>query len=81
MSYSGFFLRHALGDNPAGPSRGAWSASPDIIPAGTQPIANPAQPVSQAGYNSDEGKPISDGSVNYIYVRGLNASPGAATGG
>jgi hypothetical protein len=77
MSYSGFFLRDALGDTPTSPA-GAWTNSPDIIPAGLQPLADPSEPVSQAGYARDEGQPVRDGSVNYIYVRALNTG-GAAT--
>ena len=79
MSYSGFFLRDALGNGPTSPGGGAWTLSPDIIPAGVQPLADPSVLVTRAGYNSEEGRPLQDGSANFVYVRALNLGSGAAT--
>ena len=52
-NFSGVFLRHALGDTPEHEGGGGFSASPDIIPYGTAPMADTSIPVTQGDYNTD----------------------------
>jgi hypothetical protein len=77
--YSGFFVRDALGDTPNQPGSGPWTASPDIILAGTEP-AQAAQYATPQGYATDYGATAYVNTPNFLYARALNASPGALTG-
>ncbi len=77
--YSGLFIRHQMGDTPSSMGTG-WSASPDIILAGTTPAPNPGAYVTPTGYQTDYGSTVYLDQANFTYVRALNASSGAITG-
>ncbi|WP_296595116.1 C1 family peptidase [Phenylobacterium sp.] len=55
------------------------SASPDIIPYGTTPPADPQAQFGASGWRQDQGKSLIQGVQNSIYVRALNLSAAAQT--
>lgn len=81
--YNDIFMRDFVGDTGQIPSttRLAVSASPDIIPAGTSPMAN-YQTVLVNNFNGPFNyyQNIQQNLYNYIYVRGFNLWAGAETG-
>ena len=78
MTYSGMFLRSYIGQQP-GQNQGGWSASPDIIFAGTTPAADPTVYTSSANYNKDYGSTVYLNQVNYVYIRGFNNTTASET--
>jgi hypothetical protein len=77
--YDGLFLRHFMGDAPgAGGAGQGMSDSPDIILPGDTPV-DPAALVTPLSYGTELGDTllVGPGVVNYVYVRGLNATAGA----
>jgi hypothetical protein len=79
--WSDLLIRKALDDSGKVPYQGGtWTNSPDIIPTGTQVVANPAQAFGASTYNQDLGKPTVQYQPNYFYVRAKNLSSGAQTG-
>ncbi len=77
--YNDLFTRANLSSVGVVPQQGSPSASPDIIPYGTQPVADPQQ-FFTTNYNADPGKNLEGGQYNYIYLRARNLSSSAANG-
>lgn len=69
-TYDGLFLRSTLGSTNTIPKIGAQSHSPDLIPYGTKPAADPATTFSD--YGTDYGKTLEAGVPNYLYMRAKN---------
>lgn len=79
--YSGILLRQNLSDQGIMPRTGGWTASPDIIMAGTQPIQGPLEVFSaQTSYASDPTQPVVKNASNFIYLRGKNLGTAAQMG-
>ena len=79
--YDGILLRQNLTDQGLMPRTGGWTASPDIIMAGTQPTQDPQKEFGSAkSYGTDVTQPVVWKAPNYIYVRGKNLGA-AAQGG
>ncbi|MEY2507480.1 MAG: hypothetical protein QOH01_1809 [Verrucomicrobiota bacterium] len=78
--YLDIYMRDALGDTgqKPDPARIYW-VSPDIIPSGTAPTPN-YQQLFASNWAQDVGQNLVVGTMNYIYVRGMNAYTGAETG-
>jgi hypothetical protein len=70
--YLDIFIRDGLADTNTLPRIDERTDSPDIIPSGIQPIANPDTQYGGSNYNKSLGSPIIYGQPNYIYVRGKN---------
>jgi hypothetical protein len=74
----GLFLRHSMGAVPGDGSPAGSSDSPDIIPVGTSPLADPSTLATEQSYETEPAvTPIVSGETNYLYVRGLSTDPGA----
>jgi len=78
-TYTDLFVRSNLSDDGTIPRTGAQSSSPDIIPWGMTPQANP-QTFFAGNYSSDVGNPLVVGAQNYLYVRAKNLGANASTG-
>lgn len=70
-TYNGIFLRSALDQRNTLPRAGKQDQSPDIIPRGIEPLADPQSYLADR-YTTDRGKPLLAQQVNYIYLRGKN---------
>jgi hypothetical protein len=70
--YLDIFIRDGLADTNTLPRTGAGTTSPDIIPSGTMPSADPGTQYGGDNYAKALGAPIVYGQQNYIYVRGMN---------
>lgn len=68
---SGFLMRDNLSDQGQIPGSGSAYSSPDIIPSGTMPVADP-QTYCSSNWYQDLGKSVSQGVNNYIYTRAKN---------
>ena len=81
QDYQGIFLRDYIGQTPATNAGSGWTSSPDIFPAGTTLLANPADFGNLANYGTDYGTNVSTmlDQINYVYVRGLNTTNGPQT--
>lgn len=79
--YQDIYMRDNLGDQGQVPNqtRIFWT-SPDIIPYGTQPYPGNWQTFFASNWAQDVGQGLAPQSMNYIYVRGYNAYPGAESG-
>jgi hypothetical protein len=73
-------FRHYLGDTGKYPTSGVLSGSPDIIPLGRVPVADPQYLIDGGNWATDFGGATYASEPNYIYLRGQNLSAGAATG-
>lgn len=81
VQYSGILLRQNLSDQGLMPRTGGWTASPDIIMAGTQPIQKPQEVYgAPASYSTDPTQPVVKNAPNYIYLRGKNLGADAQVG-
>ncbi len=81
VQYNGILLRQNLQDQGIMPRTGGWTASPDIIMAGTQPIQHPQSVFSTpASYGTDPTQPVVKKATNYIYLRGKNLDTAAQAG-
>ncbi|WP_374628798.1 hypothetical protein [Pannonibacter indicus] len=79
--YDGILLRQNLQDQGLMPRTGGWTASPDIIMAGTQPTQDPQAVFSTAAsYGTDPTQPVVQNATNYVYLRGKNLNAAAQTG-
>jgi len=79
--YDSILLRQNLQDQGIMPRTGGWTASPDIIMAGTEPIQQPTQVFTSAeSYATDPTQPVVQNATNYVYVRGKNLSATAQAG-
>lgn len=66
-------IRASFTDQGQIPRIGAGLGSaPDILPSGTQPVADPAEAFLGANFDRDCAKGLVPGAENYIYVRGEN---------
>jgi len=75
-----FLIRASLSDNGSLPRQLSW-VSPDIIPYGISPVANPAAQFCNApSYATDPGSSPIYNATNYLYVRAKNLKAGANTG-
>jgi hypothetical protein len=77
--FTGLFLRHFMGDSPGTPYAGqGLSDSPDVLLEGTAPV-DPSTLVTAQNYVQEPPDTLWVGSkaTNYLYVRAINASPGA----
>jgi hypothetical protein len=77
-NYDDLFVRSGPKDTGVIPYPGGPFWSPDIIPYGTQPVQRPKEVF--ADFGQDFGVNIRLREDNYIYARGLNNAPGAASG-
>lgn len=79
--YDGILLRQNLQDQGVMPRTGGWTACPDIIMAGTQPVQQPTTVfTSTASYATDPTQPVVQNATNYVYLRGMNLNTTAQTG-
>ena len=74
--YNSVLLRQNLSDQGLLPRTGGWTASPDLIAAGTSPIQNPLATL-QASWGSDVTQPVVINATNYFYLRGQNLGTAA----
>jgi hypothetical protein len=73
--YDSVLLRQNLDDVGNMPRTGGWTASPDIITAGTSPTQNPMTVYTTSdSYKQNITQDIVLKSPNYIYIRGKNIS-------
>lgn len=79
VTYDDLFIRSNLGDTGTIPRSGTQSRSPDVIPYGTDPVADP-QAFFSGNYNQDVGKDLVANARNYLYLRAKNLAAGAETG-
>lgn len=78
--YTSVLLRQNLSDQGLIPRTGGWTATPDLIAAGTAPIADPQGTFSAAAsYATDPTQPVVENAPNYFYVRGINLDSSATT--
>jgi len=78
--YNDLFMRDTMDDQGFIPSSDrCLCLSPDIVPVGTQPLAEPLDLI-QNDWDRDASREILQGSYNYIYVRGTNKAPNVAEG-
>lgn len=71
--YDSVLLRQNLSDQGIIPRTGGWTASPDLIAAGTVPITDPqATYGSDQSYATDPTQPVIKNAANYFYLRGKN---------
>jgi hypothetical protein len=71
-------VRNSTSDTGQIPAAGQLSDSPDLIPAGTSPAADPTSFL--ADMSVDYGQNVDAGEDNYLYARGVNLYPGAESG-
>jgi hypothetical protein len=78
--WTSIYIRDAISDKGTIPS-GVRTAShsPDIIPYGTTPMADPNTKLVDT-WDQDIGKDVVAEEGNYLYVRGKNLSPDTLTG-
>lgn len=69
--YNGLLVRQNLQDTGSIPRAGAWTACPDLIPYGIQPVESPVEFFS-SNYDQNVGKKVITTNPNYIYVRTKN---------
>lgn len=74
------YFRKTFGDDGTYPTSGTLSASPDIIPNGSQPRVDPSQLISDQNWAIDSGSTTNADAVNYIYLRGQNLGPNKTKG-
>ncbi|MFV1974512.1 MAG: hypothetical protein ACC651_02125 [Candidatus Scalindua sp.] len=78
--YDDLFMRDSLNDMGTIPSPDrSVCYSPDIIPVGKGPLANPLALIEN-DWNRQVGQDILQGYNNYIYARGKNLAPNKAEG-
>lgn len=77
--YNGILIRQNLQDTGSVPRTGGWTACPDLIPYGTEPVQKPTDFFS-GNYNQDVGNALVAKAENYIYVRGKNLTDSPLTG-
>ncbi|MGA1864422.1 MAG: hypothetical protein ACMUHX_05115 [bacterium] len=79
--YDSILVRQNLQDQGIVPRTGGWTASPDIIIAGTSPTQDPTGVFTTAdAYGKDLTQPVVQNATNYIYIRGKNLNTAAQTG-
>lgn len=77
--YKGILVRQNLQDTGSVPRTGGWTACPDLIPYGTEPVQQPTD-FFRSNYNQDVGKVLVANAENYVYVRGKNLTDSPLTG-
>lgn len=79
--YDDIFLRADFGDTGSVPATGLLSTSPDIIPSGIAPIADPVKVFTDNYANTGaNGKDLVANAQNYVYMRGKNLHNGPESG-
>jgi hypothetical protein len=73
-------FRHYFGDTGKYPTSGVLSSSPDIVPLGREPVADPQYLIDGANWGADYGGATYASEPNYIYLRGENLASAAASG-
>jgi hypothetical protein len=79
LEYNGILVRTSLDDHGVIPRTAPLEASPDVIPVGTKPVADPVIYFTET-YDQNVSKPVVSGTVNYVYVRGKNLDAIPQTG-
>lgn len=79
VQYNDLYMRCNLSDSGSVPRSGTLSASPDIIPYGTSPVADPVTEFTN-NYSKDVGKNLTANQQNFIYTRAYNYAAGPAAG-
>lgn len=78
--YTSVLLRQNLSDQGDIPRTGGWTATPDLIAAGTAPITDPQGTYgAAASYATDPTQPVVENAPNYFYLRGKNLGSNATT--
>ncbi len=77
--YNGILVRYNLTDTGSMPRTGGWTACPDLIPYGTEPVQKPTQ-FFKDNYGQNVGKALIAKAQNYVYVRGKNLTGAPLTG-
>lgn len=77
--YDGILIRYNLQDTGSVPRTGGWTACPDLIPWGTEPVQKPTS-FFKGNYDKNVGQALVAKAQNYIYVRGKNLTGSALTG-
>ena len=72
QQWTSLYFRHNFNDTGLYQTPGSLSACPDIIPAGGQPYAEPAQLITDNNWSKDFGNQASANQPNYVYLRGQN---------
>ena len=78
--WTDFYFRHNFADLGCYPTAGSLSHAPDIIPAGTSPVADPKFYIEDAQWDKDLGGNTFAQLPNYIYLRGKNLGTAATDG-
>jgi hypothetical protein len=73
-------FRHFIGDTGKYPTSGVLSASPDIVPLGPNPVADPQYMIDGGNWTTDLGGSTYASEPNFIYLRGQNLSASTASG-
>ncbi len=77
--YGDLIIRHDLQDEGQMPFlETADAISPDIIVSGSGPLPYPEVLADASSYSSDPGTNVTEGTVNYVYVRAKNFSSAAS---
>jgi len=72
--YMDMIMRDSLADIGKVPATGTLSHSPDIVPVGTMPLADPKATL-QGNWYKDIGQNLQANQYNYIYLRGRSLYP------
>lgn len=79
--YNGILVRQNLSDTGTIPRTGGWTACPDIIQAGTTPVADPVGAFATAdAWTKEITKAVVKNATNYVYIRGKNLGAEAQDG-
>lgn len=78
-TYNDLFIRSNLSDTGTIPRQGIQYRSPDIIPYGVAPVADPTKTFTD-NYNQSVAKAVQINRQNFLYVRAKNLSSGARDG-
>jgi len=71
--WNDLYVRTDLSETSPDSNRQGGLGSPDIIPAGTKPVAS-SDYVTDASYNTAYSNSLYQNTINYIYVRAKNSS-------
>jgi hypothetical protein len=78
--YDDIYIRSNFDDKGEIPTSGTLCHSPDIIPNGQKPLADPNTLISDENWDKEMGKNLIANAHNYIYVRGMNLANKAENG-
>jgi hypothetical protein len=77
-TWEDLLVRNTITDTGQIPAQGGLSASPDIIPQGKEPLADPTTLI--ADMSSEPAQNVFSGESNYLYVRGANHAAAEQSG-